>query len=210
VASPDTVRILVVGADPLARAALLTRLDRQRELEVVGETTPEETLESPAESDVLLWDLGLRPLDEVDTFRDVAARETPVMGLVADDTHAGTLLASGARGLLRRDAEGERLAAGLVALSRGLLAIDDEFAEALVRTGKDPFGTSALVEPLTRREQQVLELLALGLSNKAVAERLGVSEHTAKFHVNSILGKLGAENRTEAIVQAARLGLIVL
>jgi len=68
----------------------------------------------------------------------------------------------------------------------------------------------ALVEPLTARERQVLGLLAEGLTNKAIAERLGISDHTVKFHVNAVLGKLGVESRSEAIVQAIRLGLVVI
>jgi two-component system, NarL family, nitrate/nitrite response regulator NarL len=67
-----------------------------------------------------------------------------------------------------------------------------------------------LLDPLTPRELEVLRLLSEGLSNKLIAARLGVSEHTAKFHLNAILGKLGAQSRTEAIVQAARLGLVAL
>jgi len=63
-------------------------------------------------------------------------------------------------------------------------------------------------EPLTTREQDVLELLSLGLSNKRIAERLGISEHTVKFHVNAIYGKLGASTRTEAVNRALRRGLL--
>ena len=65
-------------------------------------------------------------------------------------------------------------------------------------------------EPLTARELQVLRLLAEGLANKAIAQRLAISEHTVKFHVNAIMGKLGADSRTEAVVRASRLGLILL
>jgi DNA-binding CsgD family transcriptional regulator len=66
------------------------------------------------------------------------------------------------------------------------------------------------VDPLTPRESEVLQLMAEGLPNKLIADRLGISEHTAKFHVNAILTKLGAQGRTEAVVRAARLGLIIL
>jgi two-component system, NarL family, nitrate/nitrite response regulator NarL len=66
------------------------------------------------------------------------------------------------------------------------------------------------VEALTPREVDVLRLLGEGLPNKAIARRLGISEHTVKFHVNAILGKLGASSRTEAVVRATRLGLILL
>jgi DNA-binding NarL/FixJ family response regulator len=65
-------------------------------------------------------------------------------------------------------------------------------------------------EPLTERETEVLELLALGLPNKTIAQRLRISEHTAKFHVGSIMAKLGAASRTEAVALAARRGLLVL
>jgi DNA-binding NarL/FixJ family response regulator len=68
----------------------------------------------------------------------------------------------------------------------------------------------ALLEPLTAREQEVLPLLAEGLSNKAIAAQLQISEHTAKFHVNAVLTKLGAQNRVEAVVRAARIGLLSL
>jgi DNA-binding NarL/FixJ family response regulator len=66
------------------------------------------------------------------------------------------------------------------------------------------------VEPLTPREGEVLRLIAEGLPNKTIAARLEISESTVKFHVNAILGKLGVESRSEAIVQAARLGLVIL
>jgi two-component system nitrate/nitrite response regulator NarL len=66
------------------------------------------------------------------------------------------------------------------------------------------------VEDLTPRELEVLQLLAEGLPNKAIGLRLSISEHTVKFHVNAILGKLGAQSRTDAVVRATRLGLIIL
>jgi len=67
-----------------------------------------------------------------------------------------------------------------------------------------------LLEPLTARELEVLGLLSAGMTNKEIASRLGITEHTIKFHVNAILGKLGAETRTEAVVHAARLGIVTL
>ncbi|HEY6006255.1 MAG TPA: LuxR C-terminal-related transcriptional regulator, partial [Anaeromyxobacter sp.] len=81
---------------------------------------------------------------------------------------------------------------------------------ALARDWLRPPDDAAAVEGLTAREREVLALLAEGLANKAIAARLGISEHTAKFHVNAILGKLGAGSRAAAIVKAARLGLVVL
>jgi DNA-binding NarL/FixJ family response regulator len=87
-------------------------------------------------------------------------------------------------------------------------------ADIIVSTADTPFAAidpdGAIAEPLTRREIQVLELLAEGLPNKAVAHRLGISDQTVKFHVASIMGKLGASNRTEAVRRALRRGLISL
>ena len=100
-----------------------------------------------------------------------------------------------------------RLAMALSAVHEGLLVVDDSFSEAfLVRS--EP--AAQLAEPLTSRELQVLALLSEGLSNKAIASRLAVSESTAKFHVAAILGKLGVGSRAEAIVQAVRRGLVIL
>jgi two-component system nitrate/nitrite response regulator NarL len=85
--------------------------------------------------------------------------------------------------------------------------VDEEFAERILR---QPRARVDLFEPLTARELQVAQLLAGGLTNKEIAQRLGVTEHTVKFHLNGILRKLGVSTRTEAVVQAARLGLLIL
>jgi DNA-binding NarL/FixJ family response regulator len=89
---------------------------------------------------------------------------------------------------------------------QGLMVLDPTLVSAL------PLVTDrsieAPVEPLTTREEQVLQQLAEGLSNRSIAQRLQISEHTVKFHINAILGKLGAQSRTEAVARAARLGLI--
>jgi DNA-binding NarL/FixJ family response regulator len=95
----------------------------------------------------------------------------------------------------------------VAAVHEGLLVVDEAFAELL---GGRPGPVARLAEPLTSRELEVLALLSEGLSNKAIASRLEISESTAKFHVAAILGKLGVGSRSEAIVQAARLGLVIL
>ena len=130
----------------------------------------------------------------------------PVLALVSDDEVAAEALRAGARGVLFREADGPRLAAALLAVTRGLVAVDEALAEPWRRR---PVGLGA-ADPLTPRERETLDLLAQGLSNRAIAQRMDIAERTAKFHVNAILAKLGAETRTEAVVIAARLGLIVL
>ena len=137
---------------------------------------------------------------------DVDEAGVRVVALVADDVHAVEARAAGALGLVPRDVEAERLLATIGAVSKGMLVFDPEMAPPALQDGRRP----PQAADLTPRELEVLRLLAEGLANKAIAHRLDVSEHTVKFHVNSILGKLGAQNRTDAVVRATRLGLILL
>lgn len=195
------VRVLVMGEDVLARAGLSALLAASDDLELVGQASPRELGRLAEHADALLWDGG-------SSASAVTLPDTPlpVVALLADEGQALPLLAAGARGLLPRDAAISRIAAALAAASAGLLVVDEAFAEAILRRAP----AEPLVEPLTPREVEVLDLLAEGRSNKAIAKRLAISESTAKFHVASVLGKLGAETRSEAIVLAARRGLVAL
>jgi DNA-binding NarL/FixJ family response regulator len=118
--------------------------------------------------------------------------------------------------VLLRDVPAEDLVAALFAVARRLVVFDPALADAVPVRADDPEleveSRRALdgVEPLTPRERQVLALVAEGLPNKLVADRLGVSERTAKFHVGQVLQKLGAHSRTEAVMRAARLGLVAI
>ena len=107
-----------------------------------------------------------------------------------NDDQAGEALAAGARAVLLRDRVDHRLAPAASAAMAGLVTVDDGLAESVLRPRPAPAPT--LAEPLTPREMEVLQLVAEGLTNRRIGERLGISEHTAKFHVNAILGKLGA------------------
>jgi len=109
----------------------------------------------------------------------------------------------GVHAILPRDAPPEQIVAALYAAAAGLIAIPLEARAVVI-----PAATEAEVENLTPRETETLEMLAEGLSNKQIAARLHISEHTAKFHVNSILGKLGAGTRTEAVMRGLRSGLL--
>ncbi len=198
----ERTRALVVSEDPLTRSGLAALLGRRAELEVVGQVSPGEA-PSASGAEVVLWDL---PGGDPERLGRVAAA-LPVVALIPGDEQAAAALAAGARGVLFRDAGEERIASALVAASRGLVALEGSLA-AWVRP---PAGaTAAGNQHLTPRELEVLGLLAEGLANKGIAQRLGISERTAKFHVESILGKLGAESRSEAIVLAARRGLVAL
>lgn len=113
--------------------------------------------------------------------------------------------------LLRRDAEGQEIAAAVRTVASHLVALDPRLAEQMLAPPKEvgESDTSAADE-LSPREREVLQLVAQGLSNRAIAGRLYISGHTVKFHVASILAKLGAESRTEAVHLGARQGLVIL
>jgi DNA-binding NarL/FixJ family response regulator len=158
---------------------------------------------------------GLRALiasDEVkvvgDGFAGGAAPAADVV-VVGDASSARDLPqildSTGARGVVRvvpPDADAAALGAAIVAAAAGFGVHPAEWPDAAP--------PPELTEPLTGREREVLELVALGYSNRSIADRLRISDHTVKFHLSSILGKLGAANRTEAVREGFRRGLITI
>jgi DNA-binding NarL/FixJ family response regulator len=116
------------------------------------------------------------------------------------------------RAVLPRDSSAQEIAAALEAVTQDLVAITPEVLETLLPTASEDREEESeyLQEPLTSRETEVLALLAEGAGNKEIATNLNISEHTAKFHVSSILSKLGAATRTEAVTRGYRLGLIFI
>jgi DNA-binding NarL/FixJ family response regulator len=149
---------------------------------------------------------------EVSAVIEQAPRGVPVLALVGAGTHPMKLFHAGARGVLRRDASADQLSAASVAVASGLCTLDESLLNNLVTAAPPQPAPVIALEPveLTPREHQVLELVAEGLSNKLIGLRLDISEHTAKFHVNSLLEKLEADTRTDAVVRAARRGLLTL
>ena len=202
------MRILVVADDVLARAKLVASLSGQPDV-TVDQAAPEVDLGDVTDArDIILWDLGTGAAQSDARLPAMQDLDIPVVVLSDDDTRIGEAMTAGARGALPRDIDGPALLAALRAVVLGLVAIDPAFAPAIVQgRGAAP---EVPAEELTPRELQVLQLLAEGLPNKRVALRLGISEHTVKFHVAVIFSKLGAHGRTEAVTRAARLGLIVL
>ena len=196
--------MLVISDDALARAGLAS-LIAGRDVEVAGQGTPGDAaaLVASREPDVIAWDLG----PGGDTSADPGFPDVPVVAILWDEEQGAAALAAGARGVVLRDTLSDRLVAALEAVARGLVVVDPALSDLLPRRRA---ATAELVEPLTPRENEVLQLLAEGRSNKSIAARLGISEHTAKFHVNGILAKLGANSRTEAVVAAARRALVIL
>jgi DNA-binding NarL/FixJ family response regulator len=166
------------------------------------------------QADVLVVDVTINTVAALQTIRDLTYKR-PVLALVNAGQSADALKA-GAKGAIRRDSKASAIAAAIEALHEGLAVVDPTVLTAmanakpvLVGDLSTP-GSSVENDTLTKRENEVLVLLADGLSNKEIAVRLAISEHTAKFHVNSILQKMNAQKRVEAVVRAAKMGLINL
>jgi DNA-binding NarL/FixJ family response regulator len=203
---------LLVSGDPLARGGLFQLLGSQPGISVTSQAQGDERLDALTRADdvdAVVWDVGVEPARNLERMRGWAGLQLPTVALVPDEKSASDAFSAGARGLLLRSVEGGKLGATVKAVTLGLVVLDDSFSGALpgVRAlsvkGPTP-------EALTPRETQVLSELARGLSNKEIATALDISEHTAKFHVNAVMQKLGVQNRTEAVVRAVRLGLLML
>lgn len=151
--------------------------------------------------DAVLWDAGHA------AFLEEVPDGPPVLALVEDALAARAALATGAAGAVLRASEPATVCAALFAIAQGLTVSPRGQSHRRPASQRRELATP---EDFTPREREVLALLSEGLPNRAIAERLGISRHTVKFHVNALLQKLGVEGRTEAVVQAARLGLVVL
>jgi DNA-binding NarL/FixJ family response regulator len=215
------IRVLVVARHPVARAGLRGLLGELGDANVVGVlSTPDDSAEVAEQltADVVLagYDRG-----DADAISDLAeSLVTPGIPLVLfgdapPPNELTAILRAGARGFLLADAAAEDVGAALRAAARGLLVLTPVVARALpimTPAAQPDLRVDELTgeQPLTDREREVLQLLSLGLPNKTIARRLGVSEHTVKFHVGSILAKLDVSSRTEAVTTAARRGLLAL
>lgn len=209
-------RLLLIADDPLARAGLAALLGQQSALELMGQAGGGDDLAALLavyRPDVLLWDLGWSPQPDLEQLSAALEGAPPTVALLdvalpGEPGRSADVWAAGVSGLLERSASPERITAALAAAAAGLLVAAPEMAG--LRAAPSQAAEGPPIEELTPREFDVLRLLAEGAPNKEIARRLAISEHTVKFHVNALLGKLGAQSRTEAVVRATRAGLILL
>lgn len=196
------LKVVVLGDDPLARAGLAGLLAAEPGIAVTGHY-PSAAERFPSH-DVVAWDCGVGASGGFDRLR-YRHPETPTVAMVSNQESAGDALLAGARGVVPRASDPARLAAALRAAAEGLLVMDPAYQRSLLPSRPPPGA-----DPLSPREQEVLTLMAEGHPNKIIADRLDISEHTAKFHVNAIFARLGVQSRTEAVVRAVRLGILTL
>jgi DNA-binding NarL/FixJ family response regulator len=203
-------RVFIAAASAAARLALRDRLDVPG-VEIVGEGLGLEA--APTWTDVVVLD-GARALARPAATVAADDRLPAVVALTDDDRLARTLGELPLRGwaIIGREASAGELRAAVTAAAEGLVAVPASRAGRVLGRPAAPAAPDrdGLPEPLTAREREVLDLLGQGLSNRRIAERLRISEHTAKFHVASVLGKLGAATRAEAVSCGIRRGLITL
>ncbi len=211
------IRVFIVAASTLVRAGLQNVLADSR-FDIAGSAANLESLSeqlADLETDVLLIETsadGHEELLDALAVGDIMSDYATIV--LADQVSPGwtaEALRAGIRAVLPSDVSPGQLRAALEATAAGLVVMHPREASAAFPA---PAATAAppseLPEPLTRRESEVLQMLAGGLANKEIAARLSISDHTVKFHVASILGKLGASTRTEAVSIGIRQGLVLL
>ena len=204
----EPIRILVVDDHPVVRDGLAAMLNTQSDFEVVGEASDgEEALRKVADSDpdVLLLDLEMPGVDGIETLqrlRQSKARARAIVFTVFDtDERIVSAMKAGAKGYLLKGAPRDDVFRAVRVVNKGGSLLEPLIASRFLDSINNP-------DALTARQKEVLKLIATGLLNKEIADRLYISERTVKFHVSEILAKLGAGNRTEAVAIATQRGLI--
>ncbi len=208
--------IAIYSADPVLRCSLEQLLRGDPAMTVVGVAdNPSAMLRLIDQNhvDAVLADSPLR--EQLADWRNRHA-DTAFVVLIDGYSDEDSLdaLHAGARGVLPRSAERNEIAVAVKAVTNGLAVLPRELLPTLLNGGSEADelldSNDAVRTRLTPRELEVLAAMADGASNKAIARRLGISFHTAKFHVAAILDKLNADSRTEAVMRAAQLGLVML
>jgi DNA-binding NarL/FixJ family response regulator len=210
------IRVLVADDHPMLREGLVAVLDTQQDFEVVGEAADGSEVVRLAERlnpDVILLDLEMPGVDGVAALEKLrsAGSEARTIVFTAYDTDERILgaLRAGARGYLLKGASRTEIFDAIRTVHAGGSLLQPVVTNKLLQTMSRE-ERRVETESLTPREIEVLGLLALGLQNKEIASRLFITERTVKFHVSSLMHKLGAENRTETVTIAAQRGLIQL
>ena len=219
-------RVFIIAASDIVRAGLESLIAKEPEFTIAGTGVDFSDAEAlrvdGASPDIVIFDadgLGEYALAAMRSTVEVIfeGRHTPgfvVLGAESEEWLTEALRAGIVRATLPRAASSAEIMAAAMAVSAGLIAIDAETFASVIAPNQSyeerlaPAGPT--VDALTSREREVLKMLAEGLSNKEIASRMKISEHTVKFHTAQIFAKLGVSTRTEAVVQGIRQGLVMM
>jgi len=209
------IRVLIADDHPVVRAGIKTMLEKEPGMRVVGEIeegAQVEALTSHWQPDVLVLDVNMPGLDPVATTRRLKEQRPTLHILILtaydDDAYVTGLLSAGATGYLLKEEALETLVAAVRAVAQGKSWLSQRIAGRLARKAVARAEGAAEPGPLTPREREVLRLLALGLNNEEIAEKLVITRRTVQNHVSNIYGKLGLASRAEAVLYAIRHGVV--
>lgn len=210
------IRVFVIASTPMMRAGLQTMLTTA-DMQVVGAAA------EPASFVAAMPDIDVLVVAEEKLLEDVARTigssqsegTLAIVVLSSNDEYPTSVLRSlslSGWSIVPLDVSTARLQTAIVAAAQGFVTLPSPAAERILgqRVPVEAMNIDSPDEPLTLREREVLEMVSRGLSNKMIARRLSISEHTVKFHVSSIYTKLGAASRTDAVSRGVRRGLITL
>jgi len=211
------IRVLIVDDHQIVRKGLRALFETEPDLEVVGEAADGVEAVDQAvklQPDVVLMDLVMPRLDGVEATRQIMSRRPKAHVLVltsyGSDNKIFPAIKAGASGFLLKDTRPEELVAAIRQAAAGQSALDPIVARRLLREFAPADDEQAPSEPLSEREIDVLKLIARGLTNEQIGEKLFISVATVRTHVSNILTKLNLTNRTQAALYALRVGLASL
>ncbi|WP_339265898.1 response regulator transcription factor [Paenibacillus sp. FSL K6-1330] len=220
------IRLLIADDHAMVRRGLQVFLATQPDIEMVGEAANgEETLETAKHlnPDVVLMDLNMPILNGIDTTARLTKEQPHIKVIVLtsfiDYDHVLPAIRAGARGYLLKDIEPEDLVAAIRRVYEGQVELHPDAAGLLMTHVTSPAGAdetsgsghqeqAAQLDKLTRREQEVLQLIASGMNNREISEALYITEKTVKTHVSHLLDKLGVADRTQAAIYALKHGIV--
>jgi DNA-binding NarL/FixJ family response regulator len=216
-----TIRILIADDHKMVRRGLQLFLTSQRDIQIVGEaSTGQEALEMAASlaPDIVLMDIHMPVMGGIEATQRLAISHPKVKVIIltsfTDQDHALPAIRAGAKGYLLKDLEPDELVQAVRRVNEGKVELHPDVAGQLMNQYVNLYQGSvgsaeehSENEPLTKRELEVLRLIASGMSNRAIAEALVITEKTVKTHVTHILSKLDLEDRTQAALYAVRHGL---
>jgi NarL family two-component system response regulator LiaR len=208
------IRVLIVDDHTIVRKGITALLSTEPDISVVGEARDGAEAIAQArrlQPEVILMDLVMPEVDGITAIRHIAARQPAINILVltsfASDDRILSAVKAGARGYLLKDSSPKELVRAIHQVHRGESSLHPMVARKLLQELSRPAQPSTASTPLTDRELEVLQLVAQGLSNREIADRLEIKEATVRTHVSNILNKLHLDSRTQAALYALREGL---